>query len=42
MSVVWVCSHFVAVQELKERFVMNLPTWKVKVADKDGVREVEL
>lgn len=30
------------IHELKTRFVMNTTTFKVKVADKDGVRTVEL
>lgn len=29
-------------QELKTRFIVNLPAFKVKVVDKDGVREVDL
>jgi 20S proteasome subunit beta 4 len=31
-----------AIQEVQKRLIVSLPSWKVKVVDKDGVREVEL
>ena len=31
-----------AIQEVQKRLIINLPDWKVKVVDKDGVREVTL
>ena len=31
-----------AIQEVQKRLIIGLPNWKVKVVDKDGVREVEL
>lgn len=30
------------VNELKTRFIVDLGTWKVKVVDRDGTREVKL
>lgn len=31
-----------AVAEVQKRLVIGLPNWKIKIVDKDGVREVEL
>ena len=31
-----------SVQELRTRFLINMPSWKVKVVDKNGIREVDL
>lgn len=28
--------------ELRVRFVANLPTWTVKIVDKDGTREIQI
>lgn len=30
------------IQELKTRFIVNMPTFNVKVVDKDGVHDIEL
>jgi len=31
-----------AIDEVQKRLIIGLPSWKIKVVDKDGVREVEL
>jgi 20S proteasome subunit beta 4 len=31
-----------AIQEVQKRLIIGLPNWKVKIVDKDGVRDVEL
>jgi len=31
-----------AIDEVQKRLIIGLPNWKIKVVDKDGVREVEL
>lgn len=30
------------IQELKTRFIVNLPKFMVKVVDKDGIKDIEL
>jgi 20S proteasome subunit beta 4 len=30
------------IQELQKRFIVNLPEFKIKVVDADGIRDVEL
>lgn len=30
------------IQELKTRFIVNMPNFKVQLVDKDGVHQVEL
>lgn len=30
------------INELKTRFIVDLGTWKIKVVDRDGTREVKL
>jgi 20S proteasome subunit beta 4 len=30
------------IQELKTRFIVNMPTFKLKLVDKDGVHDTEL
>lgn len=30
------------INELKKRFIVDLSTWKVRVIDRQGIREVEL
>jgi 20S proteasome subunit beta 4 len=29
-------------EELKVRYIANLPQWTVKIVDKDGIRDMEL